>query len=70
MIERTFNFEDENIYNGEKYFPGDLKPNPSRKAKEKLEKCNLCNEKFYPVNRFERFCTKCKQEDDLYLNWE
>jgi hypothetical protein len=36
--------------------------------REARANCNLCNKAFHSNNRFERFCQKCKEEDDLYLN--
>ena len=33
--------------------------------------CNLCDELFSPKSRFERYCTDCKRESELfkYGNW-
>jgi hypothetical protein len=28
--------------------------------------CNLCQAKFRPHSKFERFCTKCRSDSELY----
>lgn len=40
----------------------------ARKNKEScsVRKCNLCNEKFLAVSRFERFCRSCKTTNEIY----
>jgi len=36
------------------------------RAKAPPRDCNLCNTKFSPHNRFERFCARCKEESPIY----
>lgn len=45
-----------------------------RKSKEKCKKsrrCNLCAEHFRPRSHYERYCTSCKEKNDLFRfgNW-
>lgn len=35
------------------------------KRKNKLE-CNICGKNFYPSNKFERYCQKCRDESEEY----
>ncbi|MBT3979828.1 MAG: hypothetical protein HOE90_00665 [Bacteriovoracaceae bacterium] len=40
-----------------------------KKAKKaKRISCNLCNKRFQPGSRFERFCKTCKDENEYYLD--
>jgi protein-arginine kinase activator protein McsA len=73
MGERKFKFNEfeyEVLHAGEQYSFENMKPNFRKKNKKKSKYCNLCHKKFQPSNKFERFCARCKEEDELYLSYE
>ncbi len=41
-------------------------PKMPRKAACTNRQCNLCNEKFLAISKFERFCLNCKKDNELY----
>ena len=44
----------------------DRVPKGAKKPACTVRQCNLCNEKFLALSRFERFCATCKKENELY----
>ena len=44
-----------------------------RKNKQKSNKkfeCNICGEYFYPSNKYERYCQKCRQDSEVLKNYQ
>ncbi len=41
-------------------------PKKEKRVACELRRCNLCNQKFLALSKFERFCLTCKKENELY----
>jgi hypothetical protein len=41
-----------------------IKFRPRHSTKER--RCNICNQKFHPRTVFDRYCSTCKEESDIY----
>ncbi len=35
-----------------------------------MRRCNLCDQTFIALSRFQRFCGECKEKNDLYHYYE
>ncbi len=48
----------------------DMTKRAAARKRCKALRCNICGTRYSPSNKYQRFCSVCRQESELYRNAE